>query len=131
MTIQRLDNGDFQVKFECDLRTVADKKMFVAVDRNGHPKKPEGVPIIVRMGRGRKLLDGILSGEFESQAHAGESIGASKTQSSRLIRLAFLSPEIVEKVLAGRLNAQRTMDLAEKLISIPIWSEQHKALGIE
>ena len=131
MTIRRLEGGDFLVKIDCDLRTIAERKMFVATDADGNPKCPEGVPMIVRLGRAQKLLKGILDGTFVSQAHAGESICVSSAQASRLVRMSFLSPYIVEKLISGKLNTARVWGMIDKLIAIPFWADQHRLLGLE
>ena len=131
MTIRRLESGDFLVRVDCDLRSLGEKRMFVATDADGNPKCPEGVPIIVRFGRAQKLLKGILEGTYYSQSHAGESISVSSAQASRLVRMSFLSPYIVEKLISGKLNVQRVWSQIDKLIAIPYWSEQHRFLGIE
>ena len=67
MTIRRLESGDFLVRVDCDLRSLGEKRMFVATDADGNPKCPEGVPIIVRFGRAQKLLKGILEGMYYSR----------------------------------------------------------------
>ena len=41
MQIQRLDDGDFLIHIDCDLRSVAERKMFIAKDEDGNAIVPE------------------------------------------------------------------------------------------
>ena len=54
-----------------------------------------------------------------------------KQMISRITRSAFLSPVIVEKVITGQIPAQKVSLLADKLISLPLWADQHRLLGID
>ena len=55
----------------------------------------------------------------------------SQAQVSRLCRSAFLSPVIVEKLVDGTLPLPRFTAVADKLITLPLWAEQHALLGID
>ena len=48
---------------------------------------------------------------------------------TRVIRLGYLSPYIVEKIAAGDLPHISLETLMK--IQTPVWAEQHKALGID
>ena len=131
MQIRRLANGDIGVHVDCDLRSFAERKMFVATDEKGMPTQPDMVPIIVKFGRGKFILEGILSGTYKSQEHAGQLLQMSVPSVSRLLRMNFLSPFIVEKLISGRLNVSTVMSQIDELIKVPIWSEQHRMVGID
>ena len=131
MQIKRLVDGDILIKVDCDLRPLSERKMFVATDEKGNPQHPEMVPIIVKIGRGQKLLEGILSGTYKTQEHAGQFLQLSSSTASRLIRMTFLSPYIIEKLVTGRLNTNTVMSQIDNLIKVPIWSEQHRMVGID
>ena len=131
MRIKRLDDGDFLITVQCDLRTLTERKMFVAINPDGSPKHPEMVPIIVKLGRAYKLLDGILSGTYESAKDAGSSIKLSRSSGSRILRMSFLSPYIVEQIVSGKLNIPNLLSKMDALIALPLWHDQHKLLGLE
>ena len=48
---------------------------------------------------------------------------------TRVIRLGYLSPYIVEKIAAGDLPHVSLETLMK--LQTPLWAEQHKALGID
>ncbi|MGN0854035.1 MAG: hypothetical protein ACI4R9_00780 [Kiritimatiellia bacterium] len=131
MQIQRLDDGDFLVHMDCDLRSVHERKMFVAKDEDGNLKNPENVPIIVRLARSRKMIELLTSGTYKNKHALGDMFGMSHAQISRTCRTAFLSPVIVEKLISGALPVPRFTAVADKLITLPLWAEQHALLGIE
>ena len=101
MQIQRLDDGDFLIHIDCDLRSVAERKMFIAKDEDGNLVNPENVPIIVRLARARKMIEMLSSGTYKNKQEIGDMFGMSQAQVSRLCRSAFLSPVIVEKLVDG------------------------------
>lgn len=131
MRISKLDNGDFLVHIACDLRSLAERKRFVAVDAFGMPNHPEAVPIIVRIARARKMVEMLASGTYTCCQDLGDAFGMSQSRISRITRTAFLSPIIVEKVVTGKLPAAKVAALADKLSTLPLWADQHKALGID
>jgi len=130
MRITKLEDGDFLVHMECDLWSIAERKRFVSVDSYGIPQHPEGVPIIVRIARSRKMVEMLASGTYSCRSQLGEAFGMSQSRISRITRTAFLSPIIIEKVVTGQLSASRVSALADRLSMMPLWSDQHKALGI-
>ena len=131
MRIKRLENGDFHIHVDCDLRTARERKLFAKVDENGTPMHPEAMPIIVRLGRAMRMVEMLKSGTYTSQNEVAESMAMSRSMVSRVLRTAFLSPVIVEKVVSGRLPVSRVLELAEKVNMMPLWSDQHKFLNIE
>ena len=130
MKITRLEDGDFLVHIDCDLRSLAERKRFVAVDSNGVPPHPEAVPIIVRLARARKMVEMLISGTYSCRQELGDVFGMSQSRISRITRTAFLSPIIVEKVIRGQIPASKVAALADRLSTMPLWADQHKALGI-
>ena len=98
MQIQRLDDGDFLIHIDCDLRSVAERKMFIAKDEDGNLVNPENVPIIVRLARARKMIEMLSSGTYRNKQEIGDMFGMSQAQVSQLCRSAFLSPVIVKRL---------------------------------
>ena len=107
MQIQRLNDGDFLVHIECDLRLVHERKMFVAKDENGELRNPESVPSLVRLGRGRKMIEMLGSGTYHNKKEIAGMFGMSLPNVSRTIRSALLSPVIVDKLVSGSIPFTR------------------------
>ena len=100
-------------------------------DEDGNLVNPENVPIIVRLARARKMIEMLSSGTYKNKQEIGDMFGMSQAQVSRLCRSAFLSPVIVEKLVDGTLPLPRFTAVADKLITLPLWAEQHALLGID
>ena len=47
------------------------------------------------------------------------------------LNVSDIIPIIVEKVVTGKLPAAKVAALADKLSTLPLWADQHKALGID
>ena len=53
-----------------------------------------------------------------------------RTYLVRVLRLAYLAPDIVEAILAGREPDGLTVNALMKAIQLPLaWDEQHRLLG--
>ena len=65
-------------------------------------KLPEADPALMKaIARGRQWADDLLSGRVESVAAIARREGVLPNYVRRLTRLAFLSPRIVEAIVAG------------------------------
>ena len=62
-------------------------------------------------------------------AEMAEHLRIDSSYLTRVIRLGYLSPYIVEKIAAGDLPHISLETLMK--IQTPVWAEQHKALGID
>jgi hypothetical protein len=65
--------------------------------------QPDGtlVKALARAWRWQRMLD---DGVYASVSDIGDAENISKSYVSRILRLALLAPEIVDAILAGRLN---------------------------
>ena len=80
------------------------------------------------IARGRTWLQELLSGQIAGT----EEIAVRERCSERSIRmtlsLAFLSPEVVQAIIAGRLP--RGIGMTGLADLLPSWNAQHAALGV-
>ena len=73
----------------------------------------------------------MLSGRVESVAAIAKREGVLPNYVRRLTRLAFLSPRIVEAIVAGYQPPELTAKALTERIELPLlWSEQEQAVGI-
>jgi hypothetical protein len=67
-----------------------------------------------------------------SFAEIASAEGVTRRYVARLIPLAFLAPDIVEKILSGDQPVDLTTDELTKRIDLPLdWAEQRGALGFD
>jgi hypothetical protein len=72
-----------------------------------------------------------LRGRAQSVKDIAERERVSSRYVRRLLRLAFLAPDIVEAIAAGKQPTQLTAEaLAERIELPPLWTAQAKAVGI-
>jgi site-specific DNA recombinase len=83
------------------------------------------------VARAHCWYDDLVSGRCGSMVEIAKSNGVGKQYVSRLIRLAFLAPEMVERVVAGRQPPELTAQaLRTGRFDIPVsWAAQRRALG--
>ena len=81
------------------------------------------------LAKGLKYRREAASDTFKTRTKMAQHYGVDSSYLTRVIRLGYLSPEIVERITHGQL-IHMTVDRLQK-IQTPIWSEQHRELGIE
>ena len=83
------------------------------------------------VARAHCWYDDLVSGRCGSMVEIAKCNGVGKQYVSRLIRLAFLAPEMVERIVAGRQPPELTAQaLRTGRFDIPVgWAAQKRALG--
>jgi len=87
--------------------------------------------ILKATARARRWFDDLVSGRAVSMVEIGEREGVGKRYVSRMIRLAFLAPAIVERIAEGRQPPGLTAQfLSTGRGDLPLsWEAQEKLLG--
>jgi len=86
--------------------------------------------ILKATARARRWFDDLVSGRAASMAQLGQREGIGKRYVSRMIRLAFLAPVIVESIAAGRQPPELTAQFLSARGDLPLsWPAQAKLLG--
>lgn len=98
-------------------------------ERNGETVRGP-TPLEVRVGKARKWVEMVATGEYESFEHIARSLRTYCAYVDTQARLAFLSPFILEKIASGELSVPSTTKLISDNWS-PIWEVQHKVVGLD
>ena len=130
VTITRLDDDDFLIHYACDLRSQSDKIHYIKPNESGKVETPDEIPAIVRLGRAQAILDTMVSGTYASRKAVADALDTTVSTVSRLLNFAFVSPDIIERFLRGEISATKVAEVAESVHSMPLWAEQHKAMGV-
>ena len=81
------------------------------------------LPWAVAVVRAYRWQDQIVTGEIRTIGQLAQQTGMSETYINRILQCAYLSPKIVDAVLAGKHRLNLTLD--EILRGIPLeWREQ-------
>ena len=82
--------------------------------------------------RGRKWFEDLASGRVGSLLEIAEADGVTDRYVGQLIPLAFLAPNVVEKLLSGTQPLDLTAEALTKQIDLPLaWAEQMSLVGCE
>ncbi len=87
--------------------------------------------ILKAIARARRWFDDLVSGRAASMVEIGQREGVGKRYVSRMIRLAFLAPAILERIAEGRQPPELTAQfLSTGRGDLPLsWLAQEKLLG--
>src|SRR6202521_359569 len=88
--------------------------------------------LLKAVARAYRWFDAISTGKARSLAAIAAREGLAVRYVGRLIRLAFLAPEIVESIVEGRQPTTLTAEALTRRIELPLsWSSQRTALNVE
>jgi DNA invertase Pin-like site-specific DNA recombinase len=88
--------------------------------------------LLKAVARARRWFDELSTGKASSLAAIAAREGLAVRYVGRLIRLAFLAPEIVESIVEGRQPTTLTAEALTRRIELPLsWCAQRTALNVE
>jgi DNA invertase Pin-like site-specific DNA recombinase len=105
------------------------QEMTLLVDGPAPAGRPN--PALIRLiAKSHALRDALMTSDAESIATFAHREGLSKSYVTRLVRLAYLAPVIVEAILDGRQPTGLTTTRLMQDTRLPLgWQEQKRALG--
>ena len=92
--------------------------------------QPRPEPLIDMIARAHAYRDAMCNGRGQGRREIADEFGTHPEDVSRLLPLAFLSPTIVEAILAGHQPADLSVQTLTRRINLPVdWTAQAKLLG--
>jgi site-specific DNA recombinase len=85
--------------------------------------------LIKAVVRGKQWAKRLLSGEGNSPGDLAREAGVTTHYLMRLVRYAFLAPDITEAILAGTQSARITVESLREPIPLD-WSEQRRLFAV-
>ncbi len=90
------------------------------------------LPLLKAVARAHRWFDEISTGKASSLAEIAAREGLAVRYVGRLIRLAFLAPDIVESIVEGRQPTSLTAEAVTRHIELPLeWRSQKTALNLQ
>ena len=87
-------------------------------------------PLLKAAARAHRWFDDLVSGRSTSMLEIGQREGVGKRYVSRIIRLAFLAPALIEGLVEGRQPPELTAQLLSTSGDLPLsWPAQEQLLG--
>jgi hypothetical protein len=103
--------------------------LVVSPDQPQLPESQDNLQLIHTLARAHQWVQQLLSGEMSSLRMIAKSVGKNERYVARIMRAAFLAPDLVEAVLQGRQPAQ--LNLVQMTTQLPWdWSEQRRRFGV-
>ena len=102
------------------------------VIQNEPPSKSKVDVVLMKyIARAHKWFDQLVSGEVKSLTAIATREGLNYRFVGKVVRLAFLAPEIVDAIAEGRLPRQLSTELLTKRLRLPLdWRDQKRVLDI-
>jgi hypothetical protein len=126
----RLDGSTLVVRIPMRFEHRGGRKRIVAPDGSelapSSKPQPDGtlVKALARAWRWQRMLD---DGIYTTVSDIGDSENISKSYVSRILRLALLSPDIIEAILAGSADQSLMLERLERPLRSS-WEEQRSLL---
>ena len=118
-------HGDLPVSFR--RRARGEKLLIAASDTRASNPDPQ---LIKAIALGHGWLREIRGGSTTSLSELAERHGVDRTDAGRIIRLAFLAPDIIEAILEGRQPRDLSFRRLKRLSNLPMsWAGQRDFLG--
>ena len=106
-------------------------EMRLVIEGNRAPAARADSALLKAVARARQWSEDLLAGRAQSVAEIAERGRVGSRYVRRLLRLAFLAPEIVEAIAAGDQPPELTAEALAERIDLPLlWTAQEKAVGI-
>jgi hypothetical protein len=105
------------------------RKQIIVPGNSGTRLRRIDYELIRALARARSWMGMLQQGEFADTAEIAQGHGLSEAHVRRLLRFAYLAPDIVEAIVEGR--QPRTLTVKLLLQGIPLdWSDQRAAFGL-
>ncbi len=122
------DSIQLAVSFTLKRRGV-EAKLILSSDDHARSSKPDPA-LIKAVARAHAWNRKLMSGEVKSIRALAETTGLTRPYVKRLLKLAFLAPDIIQAILAGCQPVDLTTQRLTRNLKIPgDWKEQRVALG--
>jgi hypothetical protein len=109
-------------------RPRARKEILVPGNCGTQPRRIDQA-LILALARARLWMGSLRQGEFVDTNEIAQRFGLGDAHVRRLLRLAYLAPDIVEAIIEGR--QPRTLTVKRLLRGIPLsWADQRATFGL-
>src|SRR5262249_36775925 len=109
-------------------RARARKEILVPVNCGTQPRRIDEV-LILALARATSWMRSLRQGEFVDTNEIAQRFGLGDAHVRRLLRVAYLAPDIVEAIIEGR--QPRTLTVKRLLRGIPLsWADQRATFGL-
>jgi site-specific DNA recombinase len=106
-------------------------EMRLVIEDNRATAPQTDAALLKAVARAHQWSEDLLMGRAQSVAEIAQREGVGERYVRRLMRLAFLAPEIVHAIVAGNQPPELTAEALAERIDLPLlWTAQEQALGV-
>ena len=127
-TIRQCDD-EFKLDIPVAFRRRGVETRLILTDGQESKANPEP-KLIMAVAQGRQWFAELIEGDVQSVRDLAKRHGVDQGDVSRALPLAFLAPDIVVAILAGRQPVELTASRLKRIGDLPVsWAEQRRTLG--
>lgn len=127
VAITKLPDGNVCVHVNCILKTGANRRYFQLPLAGGNPLHEDYPPIVRLIGKALKWKELMVSGTYRKLEDLAAALGLCEAYLRDVLRLAYLSPQIIERIVRGELPDASVTKYAK--IDTPVWTEQEERIA--
>lgn len=121
---EQLDNGNLRVHLPVALRCQGGRRRIVPLDGD---EPAQETPLATMLARAWSWQRAIDEGRYANGKELADALGIDRSRVSRTLRLAMLSPRVVNRIVTG--DIPPTLTVLRLRESIPLdWEEQEREL---
>ncbi|HEY5378375.1 MAG TPA: recombinase family protein [Pseudolabrys sp.] len=125
---REIDEGPRVLHVTLPEKKMPGRKKILIPEAAGAPAYRMDHSFVLMIARGRTWANALCRGEYLDTAAIASQFDLSETYVRRILRLAYLAPDITEAIAEGR--QPRSLKLQKLLCPLPLsWPEQRKSLG--
>lgn len=107
------------------------KQVKLILGNDDHAPRKVNEQLVGLIAKSRRWYDGLTSGKFLTLKAIAKDEGVDKSHVSRLLSVAFLAPDIVERILIGDHAATLTPERLRKACPLPVQWEDQRAMLLD
>ena len=121
---ERLENGNLRVHLPVALRCQGGRRRIVPLDGDELAQETSLATMLARAWSWQRAID---EGRYANGKELADALGIDRSRVSRTLRLAMLSPRVVNRIVSG--DIPPTLTVLRLRESLPLdWGEQEREL---
>lgn len=129
-SINELDSSVQELEIPARLKRCGMAMRLVLANQEAQTRNTFDVGLVQRIAKAHEWFSRLISGAYASVNDLAVVEGVSAPYVTRIMYSAFLAPDIVEAILAGKQPPGLTLEKLKNCLPLPIdWNEQRKLLG--
>lgn len=122
--IEKLENGNLRIHLPVALRCREGRRRIVPLDGDEPAQETSLATMLARAWSWQRAID---EGRYANGKELADALGIDRSRVSRTLRLAMLSPRVVNRIVSG--DIPPTLTVLRLRESIPLdWEEQEREL---